>query len=113
MPVYTKLNAIYAKSERALEETRVLNERLSVIERKSNSEVDRVARLESKMSNLQLHGFQSNSNGSDKNNQNNYTISFKGFNTDSLNTRFEIVKQFVDKFHGNDTFVYLFASTHV
>ena len=35
LPVHTKLNAIDAKSERALEETRLLNERLSVVERKS------------------------------------------------------------------------------
>ena len=70
MPVYTKLNAIDAKSERALEETRFLNERLSVVERKSNSEMDRVARLESKMSNLQLHGFRGSSKASDKNDLN-------------------------------------------
>ena len=56
LPVYAKFDAIEAKSERALSETKNLNERLSMIERSSISEIDRVGRLEKKMSNLHIHG---------------------------------------------------------
>ena len=44
-------------------------------------------------------------NADNKNDANHCRISFKGFSTENLNTRFEIVKQFVEKFQGNDTFV--------
>ena len=59
LPVYANLDSINAKSERALDETKVLNERLTAIEQKTSSEVDRVARLEAKLSNLKLGSHQS------------------------------------------------------
>ena len=51
-PVYAHLDSINAKSERALDETKVLHERLAVIERNSSSEVARVAKLEAKIRTL-------------------------------------------------------------
>ena len=104
LPVYANLDSINAKSERALDETKVLNERLTAIEQKTSSEVDRVVRLEAKLSNLKFGSPQS-SGGIDKNDPNHCRISFKGFTTESLDSRFETVKQFVAKFQGKDTFV--------
>ena len=52
--VYANSYVTNAKSERALDETKVLNERLPAIEQKTTPEVDRVARLESNLSNLQF-----------------------------------------------------------
>ena len=64
-PVHAHMESINAKSERALDETRVLNERLALIERDKLSEGDRVANLEAEIRSLkaQLAGG-SNSNSS-------------------------------------------------
>ena len=62
-PVHAHMDSINAKSERALDETRVLNERLALIERDKLSDGDRVANLEAQIRYLkaQLSGG-SNSN---------------------------------------------------
>ena len=54
LPVYAKLDAIDAKSERALDETKNLNARLTAIEQKGDMHVDRVTRLEKQISNMRL-----------------------------------------------------------
>ena len=50
--VYAHLDSINAKSERALDETRILHERLAVIEWNNSSEVDRVAKLKTEIRTL-------------------------------------------------------------
>ena len=50
--MYAHMESINAKSERALDETKVLNERLAVIERDKSSECDRVANLEAEIRSL-------------------------------------------------------------
>ena len=58
----------------------------------------------SKLSNLQL-GAPQGSGAIDKNDPNHCRISFKGFTSESLDSRCDTVKQFVSKFQGKDTFV--------
>ena len=65
--------------------------------------VDRVARVESRLE--AGGGSQAGSGSTDKSDPNHLRISYKGFTTESLDARFDIVKQFVEKFQGNDTFV--------
>ena len=68
---------------------------------------ERIGRLEGRLSQISTSGTESRAspNADNKNDANHCRISFKGFSTENLNTRFEIVKQFVEKFQGNDTFV--------
>ena len=58
----------------------------------------------SKLSNLQL-GAPHGSGAIDKNDPNHCRISFKGFTSESLDSRCDTVKQFETKFQGKDTFV--------
>ena len=64
---------------------------------------DRVARVESRLE--AGDGFRGNSGSIDKNDPNHFRITFKGFTTESLDARFAIVKQFVEKVQGNDRVV--------
>ena len=51
-PVYASIDAINAKSDRALAETKNLNERMSSMEQKGSLDADRVARLEKRIANI-------------------------------------------------------------
>ena len=90
-------------SERALEETKNLHVRMSAIEQKGDMHADRVTRLEKQISNMRLDNLDGASSGiSIKNDPNHCRISFKGFSTESVESRMNMVRQFVEKYQGQD-----------
>ena len=94
LPVYANIDAIRANSDRALAETKNLNERISALEQKRSVDVDRVTRLEKLISNIHLDNLDGPSIGaSSKNDPNHCRIAFKGFITESVESRMDMVRQ--------------------
>ena len=89
--------------ERAREETKNLNVRMFAIAQKGDMHVDRVTRLEKQISNMRLDTVDGAPSGiSVKNDPHHCRISFKGFSTESVESRLYMVRQFVEKYQGPD-----------